>query len=128
MRLIFRSVLRELAPPFLLGLAAYTFVLLIRTVLFLADFPVRRSASFVDVARLALLSLPWMVVLTIPMAFLLAVLVGLGRLGVDSELIALRSCGGGPAALYRPELAGAAGLSLVVLLLYNVVLPPANEA
>ncbi|MEP6995281.1 MAG: LPS export ABC transporter permease LptG [Acidobacteriota bacterium] len=127
MRLIFRSIVRELTPPFLLGLAAYTFILLIRTILFLADFAVRRSASFVDVAKLALLSLPWMVVLTIPMAFLLAVLVGLGRLGADSELIALRSCGVGPAALYRPVLACAAALSVVVLILYNVVLPPANQ-
>src|ERR1700730_18705425 len=128
MRLIFRSVLRELAPPFLLGLAAYTFVLLIRTVLFLADFAVRRSASFVDVARLALLSLPWMVVLTIPMAFLLAVLVGLGRLAADSELIALRSCGVGPSSLYRPVLGAAFALSLLVLYLYIAVLPPANSA
>src|ERR1700687_1487502 len=128
MRLIFRSVLRELSTPFLLGFAAYTFLLLIRTILFLADFAVRRSASFGNVALLALLSLPWMVVLTIPMAFLLAVLVGLGRLGADSELVALRSCGVGPGALYRPVLAAAAALSILVLFLYNVVLPPANEA
>ncbi len=126
MRLISRSILRELAGPFLLGFAAYTFILLIRTILFLADFAVRRSASFLDVAKLAALSLPWMVVLTIPMAFLLAVLVGLGRLGADSELIALRSCGVGPASLYRPVVACAALLSLAVLFLYNVVLPPAN--
>lgn len=126
MRLISRSILRELAAPFLLGFAAYTFILLIRTILFLADFAVRRSATFLDVAKLAALSLPWMVVLTIPMAYLLAVLVGLGRLGADSELVALRSCGVGPAALYRPVLAAALVLSGVVLFLYNVVLPPAN--
>ncbi|HEY2797661.1 MAG TPA: LPS export ABC transporter permease LptG [Thermoanaerobaculia bacterium] len=126
MRLISRALLLELVGPFFLGFAAYTFILLIRTILFLADFAVRRSASFVDVAKLAVLSLPWMVVLTIPMAFLLAVLVGLGRLGADSELIALRSCGVGSASLYRPVLGAAAVLSLGVLFLYNVVLPPAN--
>jgi LPS export ABC transporter permease LptG/LPS export ABC transporter permease LptF len=126
MRLISKSIVRELAPPFLLGFAAYTFILLIRTILFLADFAVRRSASFLDVAKLAALSLPWMVVLTIPMAFLLAVLVGLGRLGADSELIALRSCGIGSGSLYRPVLGAAAVLSLGVLFLYNVVLPPTN--
>jgi len=38
--------------PFLLGFAAYTFILLIRTILFLADFAVRRSAPFAEVARL----------------------------------------------------------------------------
>jgi lipopolysaccharide export LptBFGC system permease protein LptF len=60
------------------------------------------------------------------MAFLLAVLVGLGRLGADSELIALRSCGVVFASLYRLVLGAAAVLSLGVLFLYNVVLPPAN--
>lgn len=128
MRLISRALIREILPPFVLGFVAYTFILLIRTVLILADFAVRRSAPFREVAKLVALSLPWIVVLTLPMAFLLAVLVGLGRLGADSELIALSACGVGPAAVYRPLLGAAAVASAGVLFLYNVVLPPANEA
>lgn len=128
MRLISRSILREVWPPFLLGFAAYTFILLIRTILLLADFAVRRSAPFREVGLLVLLSLPWIVVLTLPMAFLLGVLIGLGRLGADSELTALGACGVGPSSLYRPLLAAAGVASVAVLLLYNVVLPPANEA
>jgi LPS export ABC transporter permease LptG/LPS export ABC transporter permease LptF len=126
--LISRAVLREIWPPFLLGFTAYTFILLIRTILLLADFAVRRSAPFAEVAKLVALSLPWIVVLTFPMAFLLGVLVGIGRLNTDSELTALRACGIGPAALYRPVLGAAAAASLLVLFLYNVVLPPANQA
>lgn len=128
MRLVSRSILREIWPPFLLGFAAYTFVLLIRTILLLADFAVRRSAPFLDVARLVLLSLPWITVLTLPMAFLLGVLIGVGRLSADSEVIALRACGVGPAALYRPVLAAAAALSLAVFGFYNGVLPATNAA
>ena len=79
-RLISRSVLREIWPPFVLGFVAYTFILLIRTILILADFAVRRSAPFAEVARLVLLSLPWIVVLTLPMAFLVGVLVGLASI------------------------------------------------
>ena len=115
-------------PPFLLGFLAYTFILLIRTILVLADFAVRRSAPFREVANLVALSLPWIIVLTLPMAFLLGVLVGLGRLGADSELTALSACGVGPGAIYRPLLGAAAVASAGVLFLYNVVLPPANEA
>src|SRR4029079_15025126 len=74
------------------------------------------------------LSLPWIVVLTLPMAFLLGVLVGLGRLGADSELTALSACGVGPGAVYRPLLGAAAVASAGVLFLYNVVLPSADEA
>ncbi len=128
MRLISRSVLREIWPPFLLGFAAYTFILLVRQIYFLADFFVRRSASLSDVARLALLSLPWIIVLTLPMAFLLGVLIGIGRLSGDCEIVALRACGVGPGALYRPALAAAASLSAAVFLIYNQLLPASNEA
>ncbi|MFY9551750.1 MAG: LptF/LptG family permease [Thermoanaerobaculia bacterium] len=128
MRLISRAVLREIWPPFLLGFAGYTFVLLIRTILLLADFAVRRSAPAREVAWLVLLSLPWIVVLTLPMAFLLGVLIGLGRMAADSELTALAACGVGPSSLYRPVLGAAAAASALVLVLYNVVLPPANQA
>ncbi len=127
MRLISKSVLREIAPPFLLGFAGYTFILLIRTVFLMTDFFVRRSASLSEVGWLVLLSIPWMVVLTVPMAFLLGVLIGIGRLSGDSELVALRACGVGPSALYRPALGAAAVLSVGVFLFYNSVLPRANE-
>ena len=128
MRLVSRSVLREIWPPFLLGFFAYTFVLLIRTILFLADFAVRRSASFGEVARLVALSLPWIVVLTLPMAFLLGVLIGVGRLSADAEVVALQACGLGPWALFRPALGAAAVLSLAVFGIYNVLLPATNAA
>lgn len=128
MKLISRSVLREIWPPFLLGFCAYTFVLLVRTIYFLADFFVRRSAGALEVARLVILSLPWIVVLTLPMAFLLGVLIGVGRLAGDSELVALRASGVGPEGLYRPVLGAAAFLTTLVFLFYNLVLPKANEA
>lgn len=128
MRLLSRSVLREIWPPFLLGFAAYTFILLVRTIFTMTEFFVRRSATLGEVAWLVLLSIPWIVVLTLPMAFLLGVLIGIGRLSGDSELVALRSCGVGPSALYRPALGAAAVLSAGVFVFYNLVLPRANEA
>jgi LPS export ABC transporter permease LptG/LPS export ABC transporter permease LptF len=128
MRLLSRSVLRELASPFLLGFAAYTFLLLVRQIFLMTDFLVRRAATFGEVLWLILLSIPWIVVLTLPMAFLLALLIGIGRFAADSELVAMRSCGVGPAALYRPVFGAAAALSAGVFLLYNFVLPGANDA
>lgn len=127
MRLVSRSVLREVWPPLLLGFAAYTFLLLVRTIFLLTDFFVRRSATLPEVARMVALSVPWIVVLTLPMAFLLGVLVGVGRLSADSELLALRSCGVGAGAVYRPLLAAAAGLAALVFVVYNAILPRANE-
>jgi len=126
-RLISRSVLREIWPPFLLGFLAYTFILLVRTIYFLADFFVRRSATLGKVVWLVVLSLPWIVVLTIPMAFLLGVLIGIGRMSADSEIIAMRACGVGSGAISRPALVAATLLAGLVFYLYNVVLPRAND-
>ncbi|MGH9364093.1 MAG: LptF/LptG family permease [Thermoanaerobaculia bacterium] len=128
MRLISRSVLREVWPPFLLGFCAYTFLLLIRQIFFLTDFLVRRAASAPEVLWLIVLSVPWIVVLTLPMAYLLGLLIGIGRLSADSELTAMRSCGVGPRAIALPVFAAAAGLSALVFGIYNRVLPRANDA
>jgi len=78
MRLFSRYVVGEIVPPFLLGFAAYTFILLIRTIFQMTDFVVRRSATLGEVGWLVALSIPWIVVLTIPMAFLLGILIGIG--------------------------------------------------
>ena len=127
MRLISRAVLRETWPPFLLGFGAYTFLLLLRTIFLLTDLFVRRNASAGEVAWMVVLSVPWIVVLTIPMAFLLGVLVGVGRLSTDSELVAMRGCGVGPAAIYRPLLAAGLALAIFVFVIYDRVLPWSNE-
>ena len=115
MRLISRSVLREIWPPFLLGFTAYTFILLVRQIILMTDFLVRRAATFREVLWLVVLSVPWIVVLTLPMAYLLGLLIGLGRLAADSEIIALRSCGVEPRAIFRPVFAAAGALSPVRL-------------
>src|SRR6185369_6129611 len=101
MRLITKSVLREIAPPFGLGLAAYTFLLLLRSLVQLSEMIVRRGLPIGTVAELLLLTLPQVLVLTIPMAFLFAILIGIGRLSGDSEIIALRASGVSRGMLFR---------------------------
>ena len=104
MRLTSRNVLREIRGPFLLRLAAYTFMLVLRSLLQLSELVVRRGLRLSLVAQLVLLTLPQVVVLTIPMAFLFGTLIALGRLSADSELIAFRASGLSKWALYRPVL------------------------
>ena len=128
MRLVSRSVLREIWPPFLLGFAAYTFLLLVRRSFLLTDFFVRRSATAGEVALdgAPLDSLDRRPhdpdgVPARPSSS------ASGRLSAESELVALRSCGVGPGAVYRPVLAAGAVLAVGVFLIYNVVLPRTND-
>jgi LPS export ABC transporter permease LptF/LPS export ABC transporter permease LptG len=127
MSLTSRNVLREIRGPFLIGLGAYTFMLVLRSLLQLSELVVRRGLRLSLVAQLVLLTLPQVVVLTIPMAFLFGTLIALGRLSADSELIALQASGVSKWALYRPVLIAGGLLSLVVGVLSLWGYPAAND-
>ena len=127
MRRIDRYLIAEVLPPFGLGLLVYTFILLLQLIFRLAEMIVRRGVPATEVGRLLLFSMPNIVVITIPMAFLFGVLVAIGRLASESELTALRSSGCSLRRAYRPIF----GLSVVVTLVTGVlsvwVLPRANH-
>lgn len=71
---------------------------------------------------LGLTSLQLMTVL-IPVAFLLAIMLGLGRMYRDSEMVAVLACGVGPIRLYRPLVLLAAVLAVTIGWLATTVTP-----
>ena len=93
MRIIDRYISREIISHGALGLAVFTFVLFIPQLVRLMELIVRHSADFPSVALLFLCTLPGVLTFTIPMSVLVGVLIGLGRLSADSEVIALHSLG-----------------------------------
>ena len=123
-----RYVLREILGPLGLGFLVYTFILLLQFLFTSAEMIIRRGLPAPIVGQLVLYSLPNIVVLTIPMALLLGVLVGVGRLASDSELVALRSTGISVYRLLRPVILLSAVLTLVNGLLMIYLLPQGNRA
>jgi LPS export ABC transporter permease LptG/LPS export ABC transporter permease LptF len=106
----FRYVFREVFTPTLLGLAIYTFVLLMNAIFSVAELAIRKNLPVTSVFKLLALSLPQFLALTIPMSVLLGTLIGVGRLSADSEVIALRACGVSYRRILMPVLAlGALG-------------------
>jgi lipopolysaccharide export system permease protein len=92
-KIVHRYVLREILVPFALGLSVFTFVLLIARLLKLIELVVNRGLPVTSVMALFAYILPAFLEVTVPMAMLLAILIALGRLSADSEMIALRSSG-----------------------------------
>ncbi len=90
---IHRYLLKETAFPMLLGLVVFTFVLLLGRLLKLVELVINKGIPLFDIARLFLSILPTFLVLTIPLAFLLGVMLGFGRLSGDREILALKSSG-----------------------------------
>jgi LPS export ABC transporter permease LptF/LPS export ABC transporter permease LptG len=102
MRILDRYIVREVFRHALLGLAVFTFVFFVpRLVLLMALF-VRHSGSGGQILELFLCIFPAVFTFTIPMAVLIGVLLGLGRMSADSEIIALTALGIGRRRILLP--------------------------
>lgn len=123
-----RYILAEILGPLGLGFLVYTFILLIRFLFQSAEMIIRRGLPPSIVGELLLLTLPNIVVLTLPMSLLFGILIAVGRLSSDSELIAMRSCGISLLTLYRPILLLSALFTVINTLLMVYALPWGNHS
>ena len=121
-------IIREILPPTGLGLLVFTFILLLDTIPNLVRVLVSRGADFVTVCRIFLNLLPSIFAVTIPMAFLLGVLLAFGRLASESELIAMRASGVSAGRLLTPLLILSALTTGVTFYINAVALPASNQA
>ena len=92
-RILDRYLVRQLAMPFFLALAVLTFILEIPPILNQAEQFISKGVEWSIVIRVLGLLLPQALCLTIPMAVLLTILVGFGRLSADREFVAMQACG-----------------------------------
>ncbi len=103
-KLFDRYILKELFPPFALGLLVYTFVLLMNQILLLSEYFIDRGIQLKTVLSLLLYLIPAMLAFTVPMSVLMGILAGLSRLSSDSEVTAFKTLGISNRRLLRPVL------------------------
>ena len=89
---------------------------------------VQKGVSPLYLIELLIYVMPATVVLALPMAMLVAILLALGRLSTDNEIVAMKAHGIAFHQLMLPLLAVAAVLSIVDLVLIDHALPQANRA
>jgi LPS export ABC transporter permease LptF/LPS export ABC transporter permease LptG len=123
-----RYIITEIVGPMGLGFLVYTFILLLRFLFQSAEMIIRRGLPVSIVGRLLLVTVPNIVVLTLPMSLLFGILIAVGRLSSDSELTAMRSCGISLISLYRPVLLVSAVLTALNTLLMIYIVPQANHS
>ncbi|HEX8872242.1 MAG TPA: LPS export ABC transporter permease LptF, partial [Candidatus Acidoferrum sp.] len=93
MRILDRYIVREVVRHAFLGLIIFTFVLFVPKLVRLMELFVRHSGSGSQITWLFFCILPTILVFTLPMAVLVGVLLGLGRMSMDSEIIAITALG-----------------------------------
>jgi len=102
MRILDRYIVREVFRHALLGLVVFTFVFFVPQLARLMELFVRHSGSGAQILTLFLCLFPAVFVFTVPMATLIGVLLGLGRMSADSEIIALTALGIGRRRILLP--------------------------
>jgi LPS export ABC transporter permease LptF/LPS export ABC transporter permease LptG len=127
MRIFTRYILREVTSHALLGGVLFTFVLFMRDLGHIIELVVRDSASFTDVLRIFAYLLPNFLIVTIPMAVLVGILLGLSRLAADSEITAMRASGMGALDFVR-IVSIVAGAALALGLFNSLYLAPRSAA
>jgi LPS export ABC transporter permease LptF/LPS export ABC transporter permease LptG len=127
-RILDRYIAREMLAPTGIGLLVFTFVLLIDQIPRLLAVLVARIADLSTIVRVFVNLLPSILAVTIPMAFLLGVLLAFGRMASDSEIVALRAVGVSPARLLVPVMMMAAAMTALTFYINAVALPAANQA
>ena len=126
-RTISRYLLRQHVAPLAFALAALTSLMLIQQVAKQLSGLLGKGLPAGVIAEVFLLSLPFIVAVTLPMAVLVAVLHVFTRLAGDNEMTALQAGGVSVARVVGPVLAGATGVALLSFLWNDQLLPRTNH-
>jgi LPS export ABC transporter permease LptF/LPS export ABC transporter permease LptG len=127
MRLIDRYVYRQVFSHALLGLLIFTFVFFVPQLVRLMEVVVRHSASPARLTLLFACTFPRVFTFTLPISVLVGVLIGLGRMSADSELIALSALGIGLRRVLLPVGVLAGGMAALTLVMTLWASPAATR-
>ncbi len=126
-RILDRYLIREVVLPALIALVVLTFVLEIPPILREGEQLIAKGVDLTTVAHVLLTLLPQALGLTIPMAVLLGLLVGFGRLSADREFVAMQACGVSLLRVLRPVAVVAVVATVATFYEMIVALPNANQ-
>jgi LPS export ABC transporter permease LptG/LPS export ABC transporter permease LptF len=127
-RILTRYILGEILSHTLIGCALFTFILFMKELPHILEIVVRNSSTFTTVMEVVVFTLPNFFMVTIPMAVLVGVLLGMSRLAGDSEIVAMRASGLGIGYFVRVASIVAVGGTLLGLGNSLFVVPRANQA
>jgi lipopolysaccharide export system permease protein len=126
-RIIDRYLLRQHLAPLGFALGALTALLLLNQVAKRFGDLVGKGLPWSVITEVFVLSIPFIIAMTIPMAALVAVLHTFSRLGSDNEITAFKAGGVSVGRLLAPVLAGALALAVVAFAWNDQLLPRANH-
>ena len=119
-------MLRSVAVPFVFSLTACTGLMMINTLAKRFGDLVGKDLATGIIVEVLVLSVPFIIALTLPMAVLVAVLYGFSTMGSDNEITAMRANGISVLQMLRPAMIAGAIVMAVNFLFIDQVLPRSN--
>src|SRR5216117_4122707 len=126
-RTISRYLLRQHVAPLGFALAALTSLMLLNQIAKQFGSLVGKGLPWSVILEVFVLSIPFIVAVTLPMAVLVAVLHVFTHLAGDNEITAMQASGVSVGRVIRPVLGGAAVVALLSFLWNDQVLPRSNH-
>jgi lipopolysaccharide export system permease protein len=124
-----RYIITEMLAPFAFGVAVFTALIMTIGSLFeLVRYMVENGMSLGTAFQIFILRMPSLVVLTFPMATLLATLQAFSRLSGDFEIIAMRACGVSIVRLITPILLIGVLITGATIALNEIIVPSASRS
>ena len=127
MKLVTRYVVREHVGPLVFALSALTSLLMLQYVARQLANLAGKGLPWSAIGKFFVLSLPFTVAMTMPMAVLVATLYTFGRMAAEHEITALKASGVRVRTLMLPVLTCAFLLSIAMVAFNDQVLPRANH-
>jgi lipopolysaccharide export system permease protein len=126
-KIINRYILKEHIGPFVFALSALTSLLLLQYIARRFGDLVGKGLSWAVITEFFLLSIPFTLAMTLPMAMLVAVLYAFSRLASENEVTALKAGGISTRTLMIPAVISATLLAMFMLWFNDQILPRANH-
>jgi lipopolysaccharide export system permease protein len=123
LKIIGRYVLKEHIGPFVFASTALTSLMLLQYIAKKFGELVGKGLDASVIAEFMMLSVPFTVAMTLPMAVLVAVLYAFSRLAAENEITAMKASGIGMRTVLAPVLVGGLAMSLVMVAFNDQVLP-----
>lgn len=127
MKIVARYILREHVGPLVFALSALTSLMLLNFVAKRFGDLVGKGLPWSVIAEFMLLSIPFTVAMTLPMAVLVATLHAFSRFASENEITAFKASGVSMQLLVRPVIIASIGLTFFMIWFNDQVLPRANH-
>jgi lipopolysaccharide export system permease protein len=123
MKILRNYILKDFFTVFIFSFLILSMVMLMGNLVQISDMIIRKGVNFFDAAKIFLFFTPYLLRYSIPLSFLMGILLAMGKLIADNEIIAMRVAGISLVRILNIFLILGAVFSLFLFILNDRVIP-----